>query len=190
MTQPVVAILLAVLAGIGLMQGPARAQDLPLDAFMGTYRGTGAIRFDLDSPSRRNTVADKIVIGRVAGGFRLTQTLAYDFATDPANPVRQRRDLDLVFRRRADDPPRLYALDRGPRAEAADSDPLAGGETVWAVILGRTLLISRFRVLPDGRWVTGTSALTLDDGILEQHFQQQFAGQPPQFTTGSLQQDF
>lgn len=169
---------------------PAAAQDLPLDAFLGTYRGDGAIRFDLDTPSQRKAVAKKIVIGRVDKGFRIEQTFAYDDITDPEEPVERERVVETVYRQRPEDPDGIFARDAGLGVPDNASDPIAGGSTGWAVILGRTLIVSDFKVMPDGRWTVATSALALDDAILEQHFQRQVAGQPPQFTTGSLQQDF
>jgi len=169
---------------------PAAAQDLPLDAFLGTYRGDGAIRFDLDTPTQRKAVAKKIVIGRVDKGFRIEQTFSYDDITNPEQPVERQRVVERVYRHRPEDPDGIFAHDHGLDAPSSAADPISGGRTGWAVILGRTLIVSDFQVMPDGRWTVATSAFALDDAILEQHFQQQVAGQPPQFTTGSLQQDF
>ena len=168
---------LAVLA-ILLAAAPAAAQDrLPLEAFVGTWSGTG-IAEDDDSLFFAVTARDlDVVIRPEQDGFRIDWTALIRSGGDPANPDVRRRSASLVLQPAGQ--PGLY---RAPES----SDPLLGGVMSWARIHGNTLSVYQLVLNDEGGYELTNYDRTLNDLGMESVFQRIRDGQIVRVVRGRL----
>ncbi|MCB9947736.1 MAG: hypothetical protein H6842_07895 [Rhodospirillaceae bacterium] len=157
---------------------PAAAQDrLPLDAFFGTWSGTGVAEDD-DSLFFAVTARDlDIVIRPHEDGFRIDWTTLIRSGGDPSNPDVRRRSATLVLRPAGQ--PGLY---RG----AESGDPLQGGTMSWARIHGSTLSVYELTLNEDGGYELTNYDRTLNDLGMESLFQRIRDGEVVRVVRGRL----
>ena len=179
-----------------MMIQPVSAQnDVPssFESFLGAYQGEGAERFDLDRDNRYKSRTIRIELGRIDQGFRVQQTIRYNEKPEQILTPPKTNIIEHYYRHQSGDPLGLYRMteNSASRIEGAKAlDPIAGGEIGWAVFHGSTLLLSRFQIISDGRWVVVTQGLTLDDGFIEEQIQANAAGQSPMHARGNLRQEY
>ncbi len=170
-------IRLAILALL-LATGPAAAQDrLPLEAFVGTWSGTG-IAEDDDSLFFAVTARDLDIVIRPEGdGFRIDWTTLIRSGGDPANPDVRRRSASLVLQ-----PAGRPGLYRAPES----GDPLQGGTMSWARIHGNTLSLYQLVLNEEGGYELTNYDRTLTDLGMESVFQRIRDGEVVRVVRGRL----
>ena len=109
---------------------PVAAQDLPLAAFFGNFKG-GGIAENRDSIYFGVTLRDfDVSIQPKGSGFRVDWATVIRRGGDPNNPTERRKAQSVTFQQT--DKPGVYrAIDL--------ADPLLGGKYTWARISNQTL---------------------------------------------------
>ena len=152
MRNLVVAVGLIVLAAVA---APARAQDLAINAFYGTFNGSG-IAENADSLYFGVTVRDlDVTIGPDGAGFFVEWTSIIRGGGDPNNPDVRERTSRVAFT--PSDRPGVF---QGTGAR----DPLTGDPVAWAHIADNTLTVhimviddsGNYRIQTYDRTLTGT----------------------------------
>ncbi len=143
---------LAALALLVVGFGPARAQDLNIKTFHGTFSGSGVAKSD-DSLYFAVSVRDvDVEIRPTPDGFRLAWTTVVRQGGDPAQPKARKRASEEYFTATAR--PNFFAgKDNG--------DPLAGKTVAWATIRRNTLTAYFMTVEDDGAYDVQSYARTL-----------------------------
>ena len=131
---PVICLLLAPV--------PAAAQDLPLAAFFGNFKG-GGISENRDSIYFGVTLRNfDVSIQPEGSGFRVDWATVIRRGGDPNNPTERRKAQSATFQRT--DRPGVY--------RAIDSaDPLLGGKYAWARISKQTLYVYLLLISDNGK---------------------------------------
>ncbi len=152
---PLLVMIGTALALLVAAANPARAQTLPLDAFFGTFEGTGLARSDV-SDYFGLTVRDlDVTIGPAAGGgLTIAWTTVIRSGGDPDNPNVRRKSASVTFT--PSERPGIY------RATDA-SDVLGGGSYAWAYVDGYSLVVHSLSVPDGGAYVMQTYKRTLSD---------------------------
>ena len=91
--------LMGLISAVYLVLGvlPARAADLPVSAFFGTWQGNGVAE-NADSLYFAMTTRDfDVVIEQAGNGFKITWTTVIRSGGDPNNPDVRRREASLTF---------------------------------------------------------------------------------------------
>ena len=108
------------------------APTVPLDAFFGSWAGTGVAE-DEDPAFFALMARDlDVQIAPVEGGFRLSWQTLIRSGDDTADPEQRLRATSLVFK--PTERPNLFAAE-------TNSDLLAGGTVSWARLHGQTLSV-------------------------------------------------
>lgn len=156
MRHPIVcALACAAFLAIASLGMPARAaDDLPIEAFYGTFQGSGLARSD-ESDYFGLTMRDlDVTIGPAEGGVSVSWTTVLRQGGDPSNPDIRRKSDSIVFV-----PSGRTGIYRGLRT----GDPLKGDPLVWAYVRGQTLTVHSLVVLDGGDYVIQTYNRTLND---------------------------
>ena len=171
--------LTALLSAVLLMFGTltARAQDLPISAFYGTWQGNG-IAENADSLYFAITTRDFDVVIRESGsGFTVTWTTVIRSGGDPNNPDVRRREASLTFR--PTDRPGVY--------ESTDSgDPLDGEVLSWARISGNTLSVHQMTLNDTGGFELTTYDRTITGLGMDLSFRRLRDGEQVRSVSGRL----
>lgn len=121
----------------------ARAADLPISAFFGTFAG-GAVAENADSIYFRVTARDTdVVIHPADKGFSVTWTSVIRRGGDPGNPKVRRKSTTRRF---------IGSGKPGMYRAATSGDPLSGKEMCWARIRGQSLIVYQMVVGDDGAY--------------------------------------
>lgn len=143
---------LAALALLVIGIGPARAQDLNIKAFHGTFSGSGIAKSD-DSLYFGVSVRDvDVEIRPTADGFRLAWTTVLRQGGDPAQPKARKRASEEYFTSTA----RANFF-----AGKNNGDPLASKTVAWATIKRNTLTAYFMTVENDGTYDVQSYARSL-----------------------------
>ena len=154
---------IAMLAGVAALvaAGAARAQDLDIAAFYGTFQGSG-IAENADSLYFGVTVRDlDVVIGPQGDGFFVEWTSIIRGGGDPNNPDVRERTSRMVFT--ASQRPGIF---RGDGA----TDPLSGDPVAWAYIADATLTVHIMVVDDAGNYLIQTYDRTLGGTGMQLNF--------------------
>ncbi len=171
--------LIGFLAAMVLVFGTplARAADLPVSAFYGTWQGSGVAE-NADSLFFAMTTRDfDVVIEEASDGFTVTWTTVIRSGGDPNNPDIRRRQSSLTFE--PADRPGVY--------ESTDSgDPLEGGVLSWARVRENTLSIHQMTLNDSGGFELTTYDRTITDVGMELSFRRLRDGEQVRTVTGRL----
>jgi hypothetical protein len=150
----VVYCLVALCLSVGIERAHA-ANDLPIDAFFGTFVGSGLARSDV-SDYFGLTVRDLDVTIAAAGGgaVSVSWTTVIRQGGDPDNPDVRRKSANVV----------LEPSGRGGiyRVQGA-GDPLTGENLAWAYVKGHSLIMHSLVIHDDGAYAMQTYKRTLSD---------------------------
>lgn len=149
-------ILRTLAAGLLLLAAatlPASARNLPLDAFFGTFKGTGVAE-NRDSLYFGVTVRDLDVTIKptAAQGFAVEWSTVIRSGGDPANPDVQRKTQRVEF---------LPGKMAGVYVAADNGDPLSGQPYSWARVEGQSLITHLLTVGKDGAYEIQSYVRTL-----------------------------
>ncbi len=136
--------LVVAVACVAVASSPARAQaDLPIEAFVGRYVGSGIARNDL-SDYFGMTVRDlDVTITARGAGFTVAWTTVIRSGGDPDNPKVKRKSSSASF----------MATERyGVYRAAEQVNVLAGERLAWARITGHTLIVYSMVIAEDGSY--------------------------------------
>ena len=167
------------LAAVLLMFGApmARAADLPVSAFYGTWQGSGVAE-NADSLYFAMTTRDfDVVIEEASDGFTVTWMTIIRSGGDPNNPDIRRREASLTFE---------PAARPGVFESTASGDPLEGGTLSWARINGNTLSIHQMTLNDNGGFELTTYDRTITDVGMELSFRRLRDGEQVRTVTGRL----
>jgi hypothetical protein len=161
----------------GLMTTPALAQDLPIAAFFGTFKG-GGIAENRDSIYFGVTVRDFDVTIRPSGeGFTVEWATVIRKGGDPRRPKVRRKAQSATF----------IPTGRHGVYRATDlGDPLAGGRYAWARIEKQTLMVYLMTIDERGRYSMQSYARTLKPSGMDFVFQRIRDGEPMRTVKGKL----
>ncbi len=155
----------------------ARAADLPVSAFFGTWQGSGVAE-NADSLYFAMTTRDFDVVIEPAGrGFTVTWTTVIRSGGDPNNPDIRRRRASLTFV--PADRPGIYA-------STESGDPLDGGVLSWARIDGNTLTVNQMALNDSGGFELTTYDRTITGSGMELSFRRLRDGDQVRTVTGRL----
>ena len=153
--------MLAGAAALLMLAGGAVAEDLALEAFHGTFQGSGIARSDV-SDYFGLTVRDLDVTMAPAGaGFSITWTTVLRQSGNPDNPDIRHKSATLEFA--PSTRPGLY------RARS-NGDAVAGAPLAWAYVRGHTLTIHLLAVSDSGDYEMQTYHRTLTGLGMELEF--------------------
>ncbi len=173
--------LLRILAGLSLLVAatlPAAARDLSLDAFFGTFKGTGVAE-NRDSLYFGVTVRDLDVSIKPADGqgFAVEWSTVIRSGGDPANPDVQRKTQRVEYR--PGPQPGVYvSTDNG--------DPLSGQPYSWARIEGQSLITHLLTVGKSGAYEIQSYARTLTPTGMSFTFRRTREGEEVRTVKGQL----
>lgn len=153
------------------------AQQLPIDAFYGTFDGSG-IAEDSDSLYFGVTVRDlDVTIGPEDTGFYVEWTSIIRSGGNPSAPDVRERISRMSFRESGR--PGIFS--------AADSgDPLTGEVLAWAYVADNTLSVHIMAVGDDGGYEINTYDRTLSAAGMELKFSNSRNGAPVRTVAGRL----
>jgi hypothetical protein len=166
---------LCVICGTSLL--PASAQDLPLGAFFGSFKG-GGVAENRDSLYFGVTVRDLDVTIQPEGqGFKVDWATIIRSGGDPNNPNIKRKTQSATFL--ATDKPGVY--------RATDlADPLQGGKYAWARIKKQTLYVYALLIGDDGRYDMQMYERTIKPSGMDLVFHRIRDGEPMRTVKGKL----
>jgi hypothetical protein len=170
--------ILAVLCVVcGASLSPAAAQDLPLGAFFGSFKG-GGVAENRDSIYFGVTVRDFDVTIKPEGqGFKVDWATIIRRGGDPNNPKVKRKTQSATFL--ATDKPGVY--------RATDlADPLQGGKYAWARIEKQTLYVYALLIGDDGRYDMQIYERTIKPSGMDFIFHRVRDGEPVRTVKGKL----
>lgn len=155
----------------------ARAQDLPIAAFFGSFKG-GGVAENRDSIYFGVTVRDLDVTIRPEGsGFRVDWTTIIRKGGDPNKPRVRRKAQSAVFMPTGQ--PGVY--------RAVDlADPLQGGKYTWSRIAKQTLYVYGLLIDDKGRYDMQIYERTLKASGMDLVFRRVFDGEPVRTVNGKL----
>ena len=156
---------------------PATAQDLPLAAFFGTFKG-GGVAENSDSIYFGVTVRDfDVSIQHAENGFRVDWATIIRRGGDPNNPQIKRKSQSATFQ--LTDRPGVYrAMDL--------ADPLLGGKYAWARIEKQTLYVYVLLISADGKYDMQTYERTIKPSGMDFNFSRVRDGEPVRKVKGKL----
>jgi hypothetical protein len=158
-------------------QGRATVRDVPIQAFFGTFNGTGFAEGP-DKDYFGVTIRDlDINIAAAPDGFVATWTTVVRGGGDPKNPRARKRTTTAAFKAGAK-PGQYMGTESG--------DPFAGKPAVWARIAGQTLYVYELNILDDGRYDIQTYARTLSGGGMELLYTRLLDGEAQRSVKGKL----
>ena len=169
---------LAVLCVIcGASLSPVAAQDLPLGAFFGSFKG-GGVAENRDSIYFGVTVRDfDVTIQPEGQGFKVDWATIIRSGGDPNNPKVKRKAQSATFL--ATDKPGVY--------RATDlADPLLGGKYAWARIAKQTLYVYALLIDHEGRYDMQIYERTIRPSGMDFIFQRVRDGEPVRTVKGKL----
>lgn len=157
--------------------GGADAQDFPIGAFYGTYKG-GGVAENRDSIYFGVTVRDFDVSIQPDGqGFRVDWATIIRRGGDPNNPNVKRKSQSAIFL--PTEKPGVY--------RASDlADPLQGGKYAWARIQKQTLYIYALLIGDDGRYDMQIYERTIKPSGMDFVFHRVRDGEPVRTVKGKL----
>lgn len=167
-------VVVAVLAGGA---GLARAADLTIGAFFGTFKG-GGISENRDSIYFGVTVRDfDVSIQPEGNGFRVTWATVIRRGGDPNNPKVRRKEQTVGFT--PTDKPGVF--------KANDiSDPLQGGRYAWARLEKQTLYVYALTIDDAGRYDMQIYERTIKPSGMDFVFHRVQDGEPVRTVKGKL----
>jgi hypothetical protein len=161
----------------GTILSPATAQDLPLSAFFGSFKG-GGVAENRDSIYFAVTVRDLDVTIQPEGqGFKVDWATIIRSGGDPNNPKIKRKSQSATFL--ATEKPGVY--------RATDlTDPLQGGKYAWARIEEQTLYVYVLQIGDDGRYDMQMYERTIKPSGMDFIFHRVRDGEPVRTVKGKL----
>ncbi len=168
---------LAILPALLLPFAPAVSQDLKLDAFFGTFKGSGVAE-NKDSLYFGVTVRDLDVTIQPAGdGFDIEWTTVIRRGGDPNNPNVRRKTQKMTF---------VPAPSAGVYKSTTPADPLAGQPLAWARIQDTALIINVFSIGENGSYEVQSYIRNLVPQGMAFTFQRIRDGEPVRTVKGNL----
>ncbi|PPR56959.1 MAG: hypothetical protein CFH10_02240 [Alphaproteobacteria bacterium MarineAlpha4_Bin2] len=169
------------IAGLALLAAVvatnAVAQDLPIGAFFGSFKGSGVAE-NKDSVYFGVTVRDlDVTIAPTKNGFRVNWTTVIRKGGHPNNPRVRRKEQSAVFVPTGK-PGVYYAVDL--------ADPLQGGKYVWSRIAKQTLYVYALLIDDQGRYDMQIYERTLRASGMDFLFRRVFDGEPVRTVKGKL----
>lgn len=175
MKTSVVSILVAVIVFVAT--APARAQDLDVSAFYGTFAGSG-IAENADSLYFGVTVRDlDVTIGPDGDGFFVEWTSIIRGGGDPNNPDVRKRTSRVAF-----DPSERSGIFRGRDG----SDAVAGDPVAWAYVADTTLTVHIMAIDDDGNYRIQSYDRTLNGAGMQLDFASRTNGEASRRVEGRL----
>ena len=161
----------------GASLSPGIAQDLPLGAFFGSFKG-GGVAENRDSIYFGVTVRDLDVTIQPKGqGFKVDWATIIRSGGDPNNPNVKRKAQSATF----------FATDRPGVYRATDlADPLQGGKYAWARIEKQTLYVYALLIGDDGRYDMQKYERTIKPSGMDFIFHRIRDGEPVRTVKGKL----
>jgi hypothetical protein len=170
--------ILAVWSSVAGAQGRGQVRDVPIQAFFGTFNGSGFAE-GTDKDYFGATLRDMdINIAAAPDGFVATWTTVVRGGGDPANPRARKRSTTVAFKGKAGK--------TGQYIGTESADPQSGKPAVWARIAGQTLYIYELNILDDGRYDMQTYARTLQGGGMDVVFTRLVDGEAQRSVKGKL----
>ena len=134
---------LAILPALLLPLAPAVSKDLKLDAFFGTFKGSGVAE-NKDSLYFGVTVRDlDVTIQRAGQGFDIEWTTVIRRGGNPSKPKVRRKTQKMMF---------VPAQSAGVYKSTTPSDPLGGKPLAWARIKETSLIINVLSIAKNGSY--------------------------------------
>lgn len=167
--------MICIVGAIGL--SPVRAQDLPLAAFFGSFKG-GGVSENRDSIYFGVTVRDfDVTIQPADQGFKVDWATIIRRGGDPNNPKVKRKAQSATFVSTGN--PGVY--------RATDlSDPLQGGKFAWARIEKQTLYVYALLINEEGRYDMQIYERTIKPSGMDFVFHRVRDGEPVRTVKGKL----
>lgn len=168
---------LAILPALLLQLSPAASKDLKLDAFFGTFKGSGVAE-NKDSLYFGVTVRDLDVTIQPAGqGFDIEWTTVIRRGGNPSKPKVRRKTQKMMF---------VPAPSAGVYQSTAPSDPLAGKPLAWARIKETSLIINVLSIAKNGSYQVQSYTRKLVPQGMAFTFQRIRDGEPVRTVKGKL----
>jgi hypothetical protein len=160
---------LLTLALTSAVAGSGHAENLPPQAFFGTFQGSGYAE-NRDSIYFGTTVRDlDVVIASSGNGFSVTWTTVMHAGGDPKNPDVKRKAQTITFAPTGQ--PGVY---RG----TPSGDPLAGNAYIWSRIEEHTLTVYIMTITASGTYEMQSYARTLSGSGMDLVFTRIRDGEP------------
>lgn len=168
---------LAILPALWLPVAPAAAKDLKLDAFFGTFKGSGVAE-NKDSLYFGVTVRDlDVTIQRAGQGFDIEWTTVIRRGGNPSKPNVRRKTQKMMF---------VPSQSASVYKSTTPSDPLAGKPLAWARIKDTSLIINVLSISKNGSYQVQSYTRQLVPQGMAFTFQRIRDGEPVRTVKGKL----
>ena len=168
---------LAILPALLPPLAPATAKDLRLDAFIGTFKGSGVAE-NKDSLYFGVTVRDlDVTIQRAGQGFGIEWTTVIRRGGNPSKPKVRRKTQRMTF---------VPTGTTGLYRSTAPADPLGGKPLSWARIKDTSLIINVFSIGENGSYQVQSYTRKLVPQGMEFTFARIRDGEPVRTVKGKL----
>jgi hypothetical protein len=169
--------IVALWSGVAQAQGRGGVRDVPIQAFFGTFNGSGFAE-GVDKDYFGVTLRDMdINLAAAPDGFVATWTTVVRGGGDPKNPRARKRTMTAAFK--ASGKPNQFV-------GTESADPFTGKPMTWARIAGQTLYIYELNILDDGRYDMQTYARTLQGGGMDVVYTRVVDGEAQRNVKGKL----
>ncbi len=167
---------LAILPAL-LPLAPAAAKNLKLDAFFGTFKGSGVAE-NKDSLYFGVTVRDlDVTIQKAGEGFNIEWTTVIRRGGNPSKPNVRRKTQRMMF---------VPTQSAGVYKSTTPADPLAGKPLAWARIKDTSLIVNVLSISEDGSYQVQSYTRQLVPQGMAFTFQRIRDGEPVRTVKGKL----
>jgi len=156
---------------------PARAQNIDIAAFFGTWEGSALSESAISVYFELTNRDIGVQVRPTADGFSLGWMTVQRQKGNPSDPKEELKQTSIDFRRLRD----------GVWAGSANADPLASGAPyAWARIDRQTLVVNVLQITEDGRPELQVYRRTLTGGFMELEFSRLMDGREVRTAKGRL----
>ena len=167
---------LPLIASLSLLAGTARAQNLDIAAFYGTWEGNALSESQISVHFRLTSRDIGVTVKRTPDGFSLMWNTVQRQRGDPNNPQEQLKATTIEFRE----------VRPGLWQGADNRDPISGQPYAWAHIDAQTLVVSILQIYPEGSHEIQVYRRTLTGGFMELEFSRVVDGRQVRTAKGRL----
>lgn len=177
---PVLSILSKVVplaAILALLAVGARAQNVDIAAFFGTWEGNALSESEISVHFKLTSRDIGVTVEPAQDGFSLSWNTVQRQRGDPDNPTEELKAATIRFRQAR---PGLWQA-------AGNEDPIDSGKPyAWAYIEDQTLVVSILQIYPAGRHEVQVYRRTLTGGFMELEFSRVVNGRKVRSASGRL----
>lgn len=168
---------LPLIAAMSLLAGGARAQNVDISAFYGTWEGNALSQSEISVHFQLTNRDIGVTVKPAADGFSLNWKTVQRQRGDPNNPSEELKATTIDFEQ----------VHPGLWRGADNGDPLSDGKPyAWAYIDHQTLVVSILQIYPDGAHEIQVYRRTLTGGFMELRFSRVVDGSKVRSATGRL----